>query len=257
MRPTPRTAAPLLAQALLALLLSLSASPLRAQEAGSGLTVTGQVRDAATGEPLGGAVVELPDHRLRATTGADGRFVLRGIPSGEQRWVIRRLGYARWEESTAVVDGDELVIVLLASPVALEAITVQADRLEHRREASGVSVEVIDRETILSSAVRNATELVRYRAVRFPTVCAPMGGSGAPASSVGELCTMTRDARPQRVVVCIDEVETSTDALSGYVPHDLYAIEAYDGGRVVRVYTTWFMEQKRPLKALHWGCGKG
>lgn len=248
-----RLLAPLV-HAFVALGTLLGASPAAGQDAGSGISVSGIVRDATTGAALESAVVEVPDHRLRAVTGADGRFVLRGVPAGEQRWTIRRIGYAAWEERTAVADGDELTIGLLASPVALEAIEVQTDRLERRRNTSGMSVQVIGSDEILASAAPTAAELVRYRAVRFPTVCAPMGGSSAPASSTGALCTMTRDARPTLVSICIDDRRSSYEVLQAYVPQDIYAIESYEGGRVVRVYTRWFMEKKRPLSPLKYGC---
>lgn len=248
---SPRTVLPL----LLALALAFAVRPLSGQEtAPAGFTVSGVVRDASTGAGLAGALVELPTRRLRAVTGEDGRFVLQGVPDGEQRWTIRRIGYAAWEESTAVQDGEELVIGLLPSPVALEAIEVQADRLKRRRETSGMSVQVLDQAAILASAAPTTAELVRYHAVRFPTVCAPTPGSGAAAVSTGELCVMTRDARPARVSLCIDEVKSSVELLSAYPPQDIYAIESYEGGRVVRVYTRWFMEKKRSLYPLKYGC---
>jgi hypothetical protein len=249
-----RRIAAILLPTLFPLALHLDASRAAAQEA-QGATVTGQVRDVGTSEPLMGAVVEVPDHRLRAVTDSAGSFVLRGVPAGEQRWTIRRLGYTRWEESTAVQDGANLVIGLLASPLALDEIRATGDRIERRRRMSTRSVRAIDRKQILTSAAANAYELVAYRALPARTVCPARAGTGSVGnlSAAGDLCVMSR-GRVSPVGVCIDEMKASPEVLAVYPPQDIYAIEAYDGGRSIRVYTNWFVETGQPLRALIAGC---
>jgi hypothetical protein len=249
---TPRLPALLLPAILLAL--HAGAAPAAAQEA-QGATVTGQVRDVGTSEPVEGAVVEVPDHKLRAVTDSTGSFVLRGVPAGEQRWTIRRLGYSRWEESTTVQDGANLVIGLLASPLALEGIRATGDRLERRRRMYTRSVRAMDRKQILTSAAANAYELVAYRAIPARTVCPTRGGTGSVGnlSAAGDLCVMSR-GRVSPVGVCIDEMRSPPEALAAYPPQDIYAIESYDGGRSIRVYTNWFVETGQPLRPLVLGC---
>jgi hypothetical protein len=47
-----------------------------------------------------------------------------------------------------------------------------------------------------------------------------------------------------RVQVYIDDRPAfgGMEELEMYAPHELYAIESYAGGRMVRAYTMWFME---------------
>ncbi len=60
---------------------------------GPAMQVTGTVIDAESKKPLAGASVYL-DHTTRATVSSDsGKFVLRGIPSGNYKLVISYVGY--------------------------------------------------------------------------------------------------------------------------------------------------------------------
>lgn len=60
---------------------------------GGGLQITGRVVDSSTGGGVVGAIVELGT--ARATTGFDGRFILTGVSSGDQRFaVIPPSGYS-------------------------------------------------------------------------------------------------------------------------------------------------------------------
>lgn len=56
-------------------------------------TLTGQLTDATTGEPLPGGVVVLPTLRMGANTDNEGRFEIAGIPPGTHSVESRYLGY--------------------------------------------------------------------------------------------------------------------------------------------------------------------
>jgi TonB-dependent receptor len=79
--------------------LLILAAPLEAQEAGNA-AVTGSVRDALRGGTLRGAQVSHKDGIASATTDANGRFHLTGLPPGEIRLTVNMLGY---EESVQTV----------------------------------------------------------------------------------------------------------------------------------------------------------
>lgn len=246
-----RTRLPLLPCILAALALAL-APVAHAQ----GLAVTGRVLDVGTGEPIAGAIVGLPEHRLRAVTDTAGVFALRGIPAGEQRWTIRALGYAAWDESTEVDDGERLTIRLMPQPLALEAIRVRADRLERRRITSTQSTRVVDRRQILTTPAVSTADLVRYRAI--PTGVPCPGGPGLDATLREQVPCMRWRGQTVRVRLCIDEVRATFDELAAYPREEIYAIESYGGstmiGPQVRVYTVRFIESNRPLRPVSIPC---
>jgi hypothetical protein len=239
--------APVLLPLFAALLLAPAAGPLHAQEG----TVTGQVRDATSGEPLAGAIVELPARRIRAVTGPDGEFELRGVPRGEQRWETRRIGYDAWEQTHAAAEGERITILLEPNAVALARIEVVTDRLARRRHRSTESSRVIEQAEILGYSGASALDLVLSRAIPTRIRC-----PGNQALLDHEPCVYTR-GQVRQATLCIDEAPAFFDQLIGYPRESLYAIESYQNGRTIRVYTTAFMESNRPISAEAIGCGIG
>ena len=55
---------------------------------------------------------------------------------------------------------------------------------------------------------------------------------------------MRRRGEYVQPIVYIDERRAfGLDELASYPMNDIYLVESYDGGRMVRVYTTWFMQR--------------
>lgn len=198
MRRRLRRPAPALS--LAALLLLSCAAPAAAQEATPAAapaapqpalaTVSGRVLDAQTQQPVAGAVVYLPDLKMGMVTDHTGGFVFQGVPVGEHRWRINRIGFATWEEDgIAVADGDWYNIRLLSRPEVLEGIQVVAASLNNNR-AVGLDVRTLDRTEIITGSARNAVEVVQRQAGLAITRCtaspasAPDGtmGRGGPAA---------------------------------------------------------------------------
>lgn len=207
-----------------------------AQNSAPQFEVRGRVLDAGTGAPIEGAVVELRDVRRKAAADSTGQFVLRGVQAGTHHWVISRLGYAAWEEDAEVADGDdEFTIRLLPRAEVLEGITAVADRLSLRRNSSGVTVHTIERTQIKLSAAPDALQLVGDHLGVHAVPCAGEGATGGLSCAWvrGELIPVT---------VYIDETRAvgGLGDLAYYLPQELYSIEAYQGGAMVRVITDTF-----------------
>ena len=66
-------------------------------------TVTGQVSDARTGDPIGGALVQIAGQSQ--TTAADGLFSFSGVPAGNQTLQASASGYSTASATVMVVDG--------------------------------------------------------------------------------------------------------------------------------------------------------
>ena len=87
-----------------ALLISLTlagAVPVHAQTG----TVTGQITDAASGQPLLGAVVRVEGTGLTARSGQGGRYSLANVPAGQQDLSVALLGYVSQRRQVTVVSG--------------------------------------------------------------------------------------------------------------------------------------------------------
>jgi hypothetical protein len=92
-----------------------------------GSSLAGVVRDAGSGEPIAGAVVSLTDLDRAVVTDGAGRYVFRGLPAGQQRMTVRRMGY---ETRTlhALVPSQGMLqvdIALRQEPLTLPVVEVQ------------------------------------------------------------------------------------------------------------------------------------
>ena len=101
----------------------------------------GRVTDAATGKPLIGAVVSVPDSRRDALTDREGSFRIGGLSAGTYTVEVSDLGYNDLKAEVELTSTGEPVSLSLApDPVLLEGITVSVDRLESRRRTSPYAV---------------------------------------------------------------------------------------------------------------------
>src|SRR5512146_2106183 len=107
----------------------LAAGAARAAAVPSGVadTVRGTVRDSA-GHPLPSVEVLLTDLSRRTTTGADGAFAFAAVPNGAYTLVFRRPGYGPLARHIDVTGSLDVQVVLRASAVQLDAVTVTATR---------------------------------------------------------------------------------------------------------------------------------
>jgi hypothetical protein len=214
---------------LFAVLLSLCAVSAHGQEATPrpDVTIIGYVVDSATGTPLPGAAIELPELDRRTLADDRGRFVLTGIPRGEYRVVVRQIGY---QDHSGVrgIDRDPttLTIALGSRPIMLDGVTVEgfpvARELRMRRFSRGDASQAITREELLRFPGMDVSQLIaqrRRQIIRYNT------GFRAPSSAI------FIDERPS----CIEDLEM-------YEPDQIFQIEIY-GMRHIRVYTVDYVER--------------
>ncbi len=73
----------------------------------------GMVRERGTRAPLADQNVFVLPHKLKATTGPDGRFEIQGVPEGDFSWVVNRAGYRKLEQADLANDaeaGDDRIL---------------------------------------------------------------------------------------------------------------------------------------------------
>jgi hypothetical protein len=105
-------------------ILHLSASALAAQA-----RLTGVVRDSA-GTPVAGAEVTVQDMARKATTDRRGGYQLPGIKTGTIKVLVRRIGYASYDATLVLAEGDSrLDVVLVAIPRELDTLATREQQL--------------------------------------------------------------------------------------------------------------------------------
>jgi len=108
--------------AAFALILAPMGSDLAAQQGG---VVTGQVVDAATGQPVAGAQVSVEGTRSGMMTQENGRFMLTNVPEGTWRVSVQHIAFARAHQDNVQVRPGETATVnfqLRTQVLSVEAI---------------------------------------------------------------------------------------------------------------------------------------
>ena len=145
-------------------------------------TLVGTVRDEATGVPIAGALVSLPDLGRDTTTDARGRYVLGDVPPGPQHVLIRYIGYTQHTLHALVPPSGslEIDVGLRADPVRLTTIQVRSSHSIRGLEERDSSL-LADR-SVSMAAIRNHPVLAEPDAFEGieggPVVIQPESPSG-------------------------------------------------------------------------------
>ena len=182
--------------ALLVAPVAASASP-AAPAPVQDVTIRGTVTDAESGTGVAGAQVLVRSTRLRALTGAEGRFEMT-LPDGAARidLIVTALGFRTLERTVdpATTSETPLEIALERTPFQLPGVTVTASRGNARSGEAPVSVSVIGRDELRRRDVTNLNEALPFaQGITFNAGQMDIRGSSGISRGVGSRVLMLLD----------------------------------------------------------------
>ena len=124
----------------------------------------GLVRDAATGRPLSGVQVSLPQLGTGGITDSEGEYRIEGIPAGPRTVEIRLIGYHTERRDIAVNDGltTRLDMLLAQEAIALEGVVAIGTRARPRTVTeSMVPIDAIPSSDIIEQGDTDVADLLR------------------------------------------------------------------------------------------------
>jgi TonB-linked SusC/RagA family outer membrane protein len=218
---------------------------------GSG-SVAGVVQDNDTHEPLFGVIVSLEGTARSASTGNDGRYVLRNVPPGEYHLVTRRLGYVTTRRLIVVASGEVLTtnLVITKSSAALDQVVTTVTGNQELR-TMGNTIGVINADSLVpTTPVANLGDVLNARTPGVQ-VLEPGGITGAsPQIQIRGLGALTTSTQP---LLYIDGVRVSNSfigqapglysaavggRLNDIVPEEIESIEIVKGPSASTLYGT-------------------
>ncbi|MDX1675304.1 MAG: TonB-dependent receptor, partial [Longimicrobiales bacterium] len=211
-------------------------------------TITGTVIESSTQQPLSGAQVSVVGTGLGTLTTAQGRFLIRQVPVGDQRVRVELIGYGTTTRTVTVGAGETVTInfELAQSAIALDEIVVTGQgRARQRRELS-TTVDVIDARDLELAPVQSVEELIRGR-VAGATISATSAqpGTGSTINFRG----VSSVFGSQTPVIYVDGVKVDnsdeiglytggeySSALSELLVSDIERVEITKGGAASTLY---------------------
>lgn len=143
-------------------------------------TLTGEVTDAETGEPLIGATVYIQSVQKGTQTNIDGEYTITGISAGSYEVSFSYVGYITYEAQVEIGSGtNTLNAELEIDLVGLEDVVVTGYGSLQSKEASG-SVTSISMGTLSDVPVTSVDQAIQGRAAGVQVT----NSSGAPGASV-------------------------------------------------------------------------
>ena len=205
-------------------------------------SVQGLVMDGVSMRPLAEAQVNVVGTGTGVLSNSSGRFVLLGVPTGEQVVRVSLIGYAEVER-TITVAADQTVsleIEMAVTAISLDEIVVTGVGAETTRRALGTTVEVLTREDFELAPVQSIDQVLQGR-VSGATVSATSAQPGT--GSLINFRGVSSVFGAQTPVIYIDGVRVDNDqatsagtggeqssALSDLLTTDIERIEITKGG---------------------------
>lgn len=143
-------------------------------------SITGRVTEQGTGQPVEGARVLLVGGGAMSTTGADGRYTLRGVPAGSQTVQALRIGYVEQKKPVTIVSRQESTVdfVLVTAAVQLTEVVTTATG-ETRRVELGNSIPQIDAARLMrDQPIATVGDLLTARTPGVMALPSNMTGTG-------------------------------------------------------------------------------
>lgn len=129
-------------------------------------TLTGQVLDAVTQQPLEGAQVLIVGTGIGALTNSAGRYVLENVPSGEAIVRVQLVGYATAEQTISLAVGGSAVadFSLDQQAIGLEEVVVTGLASETSRGRAEVAVSSITGDLAERVSYPSMSSLIKGKA---------------------------------------------------------------------------------------------
>jgi len=153
------------------------AAPAAAQQG----TITGQVTDQTSGQPLVGARVSVVGTSLVAISRAEGRYRIPDVPAGAAKVRATFIGYAAASQSVTVGPDETATadLALVLTPYSLDEVVVTATGEQTKRQVGNVISTIRADSLVLTSPIANMNDLLNAKAPGVEVLAGNLTGAGA------------------------------------------------------------------------------
>ncbi|HEY9514275.1 MAG TPA: TonB-dependent receptor plug domain-containing protein, partial [Gemmatimonadaceae bacterium] len=213
--------------------------------------ISGQVTNAASGQPVAGVQVLVVGTRLGAMSREDGRYTITNVPDGTHRLRTQRLGFTPEQRSVTVAGADVTVdFAITAVSISLDEVVVTGTAGGTQRRAIGNVVASVSADSVLARApISNVDQLLGQRTAGVMML--PGTGQVGTGSAV-RIRGSSSLSLTNEPIIYIDGVRMDSDAhrgpsqrgganvsrLNDINPADIESIEIIKGPAAATLYGT-------------------
>ena len=212
-------------------------------------TITGQVQDGRTGQPVASVQIFIADLDLGALSQANGRFLFQNVPAGTHTVTVERIGYGTVSREVTLSAGETAVenFNLTEAALALDEIIVTGTAGGTRRRAIGNDVTRLDVVDI--QAMSPVVNMEQVLSARVPgLLMRPQSGHVGGGAGVIRIRGSSSIGLGNDPIIYIDGVRvntqrraerrTSMSRLDDINPEDIASIEVIKGPAAATLYGT-------------------
>jgi TonB-linked SusC/RagA family outer membrane protein len=223
--------------------LGIVSAPAFAQQA----SVSGRVTTGLS-QPVSDSRVVVVGTTLIAVTNADGRYTIRGVPTGSAELRVSRLGYVEQKKSITVASGSANTVdfVLIASVVNLSDFVVTATGVQRKAEIGNSVATLAASDLVTTMPIHNIGDLLVAKVPGLSLLPGNMSGGGAQIRIRG-LNSVSRSNAP---IYIIDGVRmdggsggigvggSNSSRLNDITPEEIETISVVKGPSAATLYGT-------------------
>lgn len=159
------------------------------------ISVKGKITSSEDGSPIIGATVLVMHTTLGTSTDNEGRFQLKNVPSQRNQLQISAVGFKT--TTVTIHANEELVIMLVPSPVQTQGVVVTANKRQQSLEEIPVSMSVIDAKMFERKSIVALDDALRYvPGVNFQQWQINIRASSGYSRGVGSRVSLLIDGMP-------------------------------------------------------------
>src|SRR3989441_12914670 len=144
-------------------------------------TITGQVTDQSSGQPLVGARVTVVGTSLVTASRAEGRYVIPNVPPGQATVRATFIGYAAGSRSVTVAPDEAVTadVALVLTPYSLDEVVVTATGEQTKREVGNVINTIRADSLVATRPIANMNDLLSAKAPGVEVLAGNLTGARA------------------------------------------------------------------------------
>lgn len=212
--------------------------------------VAGKLSDQANGSALVGARVMVVGSSLTATTNAEGRYRITGVPAGAHQLRASQIGFASVTKPVTATDQSSVMVdfTLVLTPYSLDEVVVTATGDQAKREVGNAVSTVDATELVKTSPIANMADLLVAKAPGVQVLPGNMTGAGARVRIRGN-SSLSLSNNP---IYVVDGIRVTSDVNSSSIgiggsnpsrvndlnPEDIESIDIVKGPSASTLYGT-------------------